>query len=95
MGCTFKAITLLVRGKCFREVATRSNKKAFFRYLRSERQRKETVAQLLNEDGKMITEDKEKAEVLNTYFSSVSVFPQRTDYGPPHKCEVQVEGTGF
>lgn len=47
-----------------------SNRKAFFRYLGSISQRKEIVAQLLSGDGKMATGDKEKAEVLNSYFTA-------------------------
>ena len=51
------------------------------------------MAQLLNGDEKMMTDDKEKAEVLNSYFSSVS--SHRTAYEPPEKCEVWEEGTGL
>ena len=68
----------------------KSNKRAFFRYVDSKRQRKETVAQLLGMDGKMITNDIENAEVLNSNFSSV--FSEKTVYDPPGKCEVQKEG---
>ena len=61
----------------------KSNKKAFFRYVSSKRQRKEMVVQLLNEDGKLITDDKEKAEVLNSYFGSV--FSKKRVYAPKKK----------
>ena len=72
---------------------TKSSEKAFFSYVSSKRQTKDIVAQLHNGDGKMITEDKEKAEVLNSYFSSV--FSHKTDYELPNKLEVQVAGTGL
>ena len=71
----------------------KSNKKAFFRYMHSKRQKKELVVQLRNEDGKLITEDKEKAEVFNSYFGSV--FSQKRVYDPPGKPEVQTEGAGL
>ena len=54
---------------------------------------KGTVAQLLNGKGKMITDDKEKAEELNPVL--VLYFPQRTDYDQPDKSEVQMERTGL
>ena len=41
----------------------------------------------------MITDDKEKAEMINSYFCSV--FSQRIEYNAPNKCEVQVAGTGW
>ena len=41
----------------------------------------------------MITDDKEKTEVLNACFSSIS--PQKIVYDLPGKCEVQKEGTGL
>ena len=69
---------------------TKSNKKAFFRYVSSKRQTKDIVAQLCNGDGKMITEDKEKAEVLNSNFSSE--FSHKTEYELTNKLGVQVGG---
>ena len=59
----------------------------------SKRQTKDIVAQLRNGDGKMITEDKDKVEVLNSYISSV--FSHKTDYEFPNKLEVQGKGTGL
>lgn len=45
----------------------KNNKKSFFDILT----RKELVQQLLCKDGKMLTNSKEKAELLNYYFGSV------------------------
>lgn len=46
---------------------TKNNKKSFFDILT----RKELVQQLFCKDGKMLTNSKEKAELLNYYFGSV------------------------
>ncbi|CAM4583475.1 unnamed protein product [Lepidochelys kempii] len=49
----------------------KSNKKGFFRYVRNKKKVKETVGPLLNEGGNLVTEDVEKANVLNAFFASV------------------------
>ena len=66
----------------------KSKKKAFFRYVYSKRQQKEMVVQLLNEDGTLITDDKEKAEVLNSYFGSV--FSKKRVYDPLEKVKYKL-----
>ncbi|PKU44100.1 rna-directed dna polymerase from mobile element jockey-like [Limosa lapponica baueri] len=47
------------------------NKKGFFKYIGGKRQTRENVGPLLNEMGAMVTEDAEKAELLNAFFASV------------------------
>ncbi|CAM4640609.1 unnamed protein product [Lepidochelys kempii] len=49
----------------------KSNKKGFFRYVSSKNKVKESVGPLLNEGGNLVTEDVEKANVLNAFFVSV------------------------
>ncbi|KAG6924798.1 hypothetical protein G0U57_016461, partial [Chelydra serpentina] len=49
----------------------RSNKKGFFRYVSNKKKVKESVGPLLNEEGNLVTEDVEKASVLNAFFASV------------------------
>ncbi|CAM4553989.1 unnamed protein product [Caretta caretta] len=49
----------------------RSNKKGFFRYVGNKKKAKESVGPLLNEGGNLVTEDVEKANVLNAFFASV------------------------
>ncbi|CAM4356191.1 unnamed protein product [Caretta caretta] len=49
----------------------KSNKKGFFRYVSSKKKVKESVGPLLNEGGNLVTEDVEKANVLNAFFASV------------------------
>jgi len=47
------------------------NKKSFFKYISSKQKTRENVGPLLNEVGVMVTEDAEKAELLNAFFASV------------------------
>uniref|UniRef100_A0A8C3H5H4 Reverse transcriptase domain-containing protein n=1 Tax=Chrysemys picta bellii TaxID=8478 RepID=A0A8C3H5H4_CHRPI len=49
----------------------KSNKKGFYRYVSSKKKVKESVGPLLNEGGNLVTEDVEKANVLNDFFASV------------------------
>ncbi|KAF7253977.1 Alpha-N-acetylgalactosaminide alpha-2,6-sialyltransferase 5 [Varanus komodoensis] len=62
------------------------NKKAFFRYIQNQRHQEEKGVQLLKVDGRVRTDDKEKAEALNSYFTSV--FSYKEIYSQE---EVQVE----
>ncbi|CAM4645966.1 unnamed protein product [Lepidochelys kempii] len=48
-----------------------SNKKGFFRYVGNKKKAKESVGPLMNEGGNLVTEDVEKANVLNAFFASV------------------------
>ncbi|CAM4675942.1 unnamed protein product [Lepidochelys kempii] len=49
----------------------KSNKKGFFRYVGNKKKGKESVGPLRNEGGNLVTEDVEKANVLNAFFASV------------------------
>ncbi|CAM5153463.1 unnamed protein product [Eretmochelys imbricata] len=49
----------------------KSNKKGFFRYVGNKKKAKESVGPLLNEGGNLVTENVEKANVLNAFFASV------------------------
>ncbi|GAB0208273.1 mitochondrial enolase superfamily member 1 [Grus japonensis] len=49
----------------------KDNKKGFFKYISSKRKTRENVGPLLNEVGALVTEDTEKAELLNAAFASV------------------------
>jgi len=49
----------------------KNNKKGFFKYISSKRKARDYVAPLLNEVGVLVTEDAEKAELLNATFVSV------------------------
>ncbi|GAB0207699.1 mitochondrial enolase superfamily member 1 [Grus japonensis] len=59
----------------------KDNKKGFFKYISSKRKTRENVGPLLNEVGALVTEDTEKAELLNAFFASVftaKASPQET-----------------
>ncbi|CAM4672926.1 unnamed protein product [Lepidochelys kempii] len=49
----------------------KSKKKSFFRYVGNKKKAKESVGPLLNEGGNLVTEEVEKANVLNAFFASV------------------------
>ena len=49
----------------------KKNKKGFHRYISRRRQIKESVPPLINEDGELVSSDKEKAKVLSKNFASV------------------------
>ncbi|CAM5131267.1 unnamed protein product [Natator depressus] len=49
----------------------KSNKKGFFRYVSNKKKVKESVGPFLDEGGNLVTEDVEKANVLNAFFASV------------------------
>ncbi|GAB0182634.1 mitochondrial enolase superfamily member 1 [Grus japonensis] len=49
----------------------KDNKKSFYRYVSDKRRMRENVGPLQNETGDLVTQDMEKAEVLNDFFASV------------------------
>ncbi|CAM4590154.1 unnamed protein product [Lepidochelys kempii] len=49
----------------------KNNKKGFFRYVGNKKKAKESVGPLWNEGGNLVTEDVEKANVLNAFFAFV------------------------
>ena len=49
----------------------KNNKKGFFNYISSKRKARDNVGPLLNEAGVLVTEDAEKAELLNAFLASV------------------------
>ncbi|GAB0209434.1 ubiquitin-associated protein 2 [Grus japonensis] len=49
----------------------KDNKKSFYRYVSDKRRTRENVGPLWNETGDLVTQDMEKAEVLNDFFASV------------------------
>jgi len=49
----------------------KNNKKGFFNYISSKRKARDNVGPLLNAVGVLVTEDAEKAELLNAFFASV------------------------
>ena len=56
----------------------KGNKKLFYKYINSKRRTRENLPSLLDEAGNVTTEDKDKAEVPNAFFTSV--FKGQTSY---------------
>ena len=61
---------------------TMINKKDFFKYIISKRKTGDAVDPLLNKEGALVTQNAEKAELLNAFFASV--FTAKA-YQPPEK----------
>ncbi|GAB0209914.1 hypothetical protein GRJ2_003457100 [Grus japonensis] len=63
------------KAKALREISlardVKGNKKSFYRYVSEKRRMRENVGPLRNETGDLVTQDMEKAEVLNDFFASV------------------------
>ncbi|KAK4816578.1 hypothetical protein QYF61_017968 [Mycteria americana] len=49
----------------------KNNKKGFYRYINQKRKVKESIPPLMNKNGDLVSTDKEKAEALNNFFTSV------------------------
>jgi len=49
----------------------KDNKKNFFKYISSKQKTRDNVGPLLDEVGALVTEDADKAELLNAFFGSV------------------------
>ena len=63
-------------------------RKGFFRYVNNKQKQKKNTGPLLNRRGELVTNNTEKAEVLNTFFTSVFT----NTVGPPAlKTKIQVD----
>jgi len=50
---------------------SKANPKAFYRYAQSKLKTRSQISNLMNDEGEVITDDKEKANIMNKFFSSV------------------------
>ncbi|GAB0206149.1 mitochondrial enolase superfamily member 1 [Grus japonensis] len=65
----FRKAKALVEISLARDI--KGNKKSFYRYVSDKKRMRENVGPLQNETGDLVTQDMEKAEVLNGFFASV------------------------
>ena len=75
----------------------KQNPKAFYRYAQSKLKTRSTISQLTQPDGTFTTTDKEKANVLNSFFTSV--FTRENMSNMPHQsdkhCNIDLENISF
>ena len=64
--------------------AVKENKKSFYKYISGKRRTKDNFYPLTDAAGNVTTEDKEKAEVLNAFFTSA--FNSQTSYPQSTLC---------
>ena len=50
---------------------SKKNKKGFYRYVNQKRKAQDVVPLLVSNKGRLVTVDKEKAEVFNNFFASI------------------------
>lgn len=50
---------------------TKGNKKDICKYNNDKRKTKQNVGSLLNEMGDLVTQDRKKVDILNTFFTSI------------------------
>ena len=67
----------------------KSNTKAFYQYISSKVLKKEGIAHLINENNELTTNDKEKCDVINNFFSSVFTTEDPNNV-PEFKCDKDI-----
>ena len=72
----------------------KTNPKSFFSYVNSQIKTREDISNLRREDGSLTTNDQEKSEVLNNFFSSVFV-SEGDDPLPDFQASFQTELTNI
>ncbi|GAB0176076.1 hypothetical protein GRJ2_000072800 [Grus japonensis] len=69
----------------------KDNKKSFYKYVSDKRKTRENMGPLQKETGDLVTQDMEKAEVLNEFFAQSSLTSARATPPKPQKAKA---GTG-
>ncbi|NXO83561.1 PO11 protein, partial [Sitta europaea] len=70
-ACRKKIRVVKVQFELNLAIFVKDNKKTFYKYINGKRKGKNNLCSLLDVGGNLVTADKEKAEVLNAFFTSV------------------------
>ncbi|KAF2349531.1 Reverse transcriptase domain [Trinorchestia longiramus] len=67
----------------------KTNPKSFYKYVNDRRLKRDTIGPLIDSDGSTQTDNKSKAKILNTYFTSVFTHEDLTEIPQPHVLNTQ------
>ncbi|KAF2366666.1 Reverse transcriptase domain [Trinorchestia longiramus] len=67
----------------------KTNPKSFYKYVNDRRLKRDTIGPLIDSEGSTQTNNKSKAKILNTYFTSVFTHEDLTEIPQPHVLNTQ------
>ncbi|KAF2343305.1 hypothetical protein FHG87_025938, partial [Trinorchestia longiramus] len=67
----------------------KTHPKSFYKYVNDRRLKRDTIGPLIDSEGSTQTNNKRKAKILNTYFTSVFIHEDLTEIPQPHALNTQ------